>query len=227
MGDFWLGEIQNASTHCINTYRTKYEGWCLVWENASNLFEAKAWEQKHVKWQMIWKQMASSKKPMLFTLRSFTLIHQRSGCIWGSSERWRRFQHVKMMEAHGGTAGPKVRAAHHRDMESHGDGSEHSICVRARWERARESGRRRGWEAAIAGQRDRFYLPGEQEVPRSFRQGGLQNWECSFMRCAEWVAKQRCPVRRMVYYSGYDLQERWTGLMAMGTELKDLLHVMK
>lgn len=113
------------------------------------------------------KVMARSKKPVRFTL-SFTLIHQRSGCAWTSSERWRRFQYAKMKDAYRGTAWTKVRA-HHQGTQSN------RRLVRTKSterETARESGRRRAWEAITACPGDRFYLLGKQEVPGGFQQGG-------------------------------------------------------
>lgn len=115
------------------------------------------------------KVMASSKQLVTFTRKSFTLIHRRSGCIWGSSERWRRLPYVKMKGADREMAWAKVRALYQR-TQSNGDWSEHSICARAQWEMTGESGRRR-WEAITAGQGDRSYLLGKQEVPGGFRQG--------------------------------------------------------
>ena len=82
---------------------------------------------------------------MLTRVRSFTFIHQRPGCIWGSSARWRRFQYV-MKEAYRGNSMSKGNSTLSGDVELWRLVRTQHLC----WSTVRE-GWRVGWEERAEG----------------------------------------------------------------------------
>ena len=126
--------------------------------------------------------MASSKKPVMLTLKRSILIYQRSDYIWGSSERWGRFQQVKRMRNR-----EEMLTACYQGMVGNWAWWKHGAYFMVR-DMARKSCSSRWWETS--------YSPRGQILPA--RQGRSllketdeRSW---YFVCTEWITKKE-PIR--------------------------------